>query len=95
MNRVKRLAKQSVPPKVKKKKGGPRLGSGRPGKPVSAVRRNRLVLLVTDQELADLRGRAAKATKPPATLAHEYLCHGLYGFVRIAAFKPPVAEEAR
>ncbi len=53
--------------------GGRRLGAGRKpgsGRPKEEVRRNRLMVSVTDQELAALRRLAAKRGLPPATLVY-------------------------
>jgi hypothetical protein len=44
-------------------RGGARVGSGPKPKPIAALRRNRLMLNFTDQEMVDLR-RAAKKHRP-------------------------------
>ncbi len=56
--------------------GGRRPGAGRKpgsGQPKEEVRRNRVMVSVTDQELAVLRQLAAKRGIPPATLVHRIL----------------------
>ena len=53
--------------------GGRRPGAGRKpgsGQPKEKIRRNRLMVSVTDQELAALQRLAAKQGIPPATLVY-------------------------
>ncbi len=64
----------------RKKRGGPRPGSGRPkgsGGPPELVRRNRVVILLTDGELAKLRSLADERGLPPGTVAYEIVGRGL------------------
>lgn len=53
------------------RRDAPRMG--RPPKPAEEVRRNRLVVMITDAELAALRALAGKRGVPQSTLAHEVL----------------------
>lgn len=59
---------------AKRGRGGPRAGSGRPSKPKSEVRRNRVVVMLTDRELTVLKKRAARIKQPLGTT--------LYGLVK-------------
>lgn len=86
------MAKREVA-KAKGKKGGPRLGSGRPGKPVEETRRNRVIVLVNDKELKDLRRKAIGEMMPTGTLAYWYLLQGLYGSMKVGYMRP--AQEAK
>lgn len=43
---------------AKSKRGGPRLGSGRPPKPAHAKQRHRIAITLTDGELEELERRA-------------------------------------
>ena len=64
----------------KTRRGGLRPGAGRPrgtGGPPEKVRRNRVVVMVTDGELAALRRLAHKRDLPVGTVAHEVLRRGL------------------
>jgi len=45
--------------------------------PAEQVRRNRLVVMVTDAELAAIQTLAAKRGVPQGTIAHEVLTHAL------------------
>ncbi len=59
--------------------GGARPGAGRPsgtGNPESA-RRNRVVVMVTDRELAHLKRMADREEIPLATWAYEVLARGM------------------
>ena len=54
-------------------RGGRRPGAGRPkgtGGPAERVRRNRVVVKLTDSEIAALKSRAARLDLPLGTLAH-------------------------
>ncbi|HTF33585.1 MAG TPA: hypothetical protein VK714_07780 [Myxococcota bacterium] len=57
--------------------GGPRLGAGRPPLPVDERRTERVVLMVTADELATLKRRAAARHLPPSTLAYQLLAPAL------------------
>jgi len=57
------------------RKGTTRLG--RPPSPPESVRRNRVVVLVTDGELALLRTISEAWKRPVGTVAHEILAKGL------------------
>ena len=59
----------------RRRREAPRMG--RPPKPVEEVRRNRLVVMVTDAELAAIQSMAAKRGIPQGTLAHEVLARAL------------------
>ena len=57
-----------------KGRGGPRVGSGRPkgsGGPPETVRRNRVVAMLTDRELAVLQRLADDAEVPVGTMLYE------------------------
>jgi hypothetical protein len=54
-------------------RGGPRTGSGRPRGPASNVRRNRVVVMVTDAEIAKLQRIAAERGLPFGTVAYQLL----------------------
>lgn len=63
-----------------KGRGGPRPGSGRPkgtGKPTAQIRRNRVVCMVTDSELATLHRLADERGLPLGTVAYEILARGM------------------
>jgi hypothetical protein len=51
---------------------------GRPPKPAEQVRRNRVIVMVTDRELAALRRRARAAGLPVGTLAYRLLAPRLH-----------------
>ncbi len=61
----------------RKGRGGPRPGSGRPKGPVAAVRRNRVVVLLTDDELSKLEEIAEKRGLPIGTAAYEIVGRAL------------------
>jgi len=50
---------------------------GRPPKPPEQVRRNRLVVMLTDAELDAIQTLAAKRGVPQGTIAHEVLTRAL------------------
>jgi hypothetical protein len=52
-------------------RGGPRPGAGRPRGPSGEVRRNRVVLMLTDTELAKLQRWANERRLPFGTVAYE------------------------
>ena len=57
-------------------RGGPRVGSGRPkgsGGPRESIRRNRVVAMLTDGELAFLKRLARDARVPVGTMLYEML----------------------
>ncbi len=58
-------------------RGGPRAGSGRPRGPSGEVRRNRVVVLLTDAELAKLERLAEKKDLPLGTVAYEIVARTL------------------
>ena len=58
-------------PVKKTGRGGPRPGSGRPRGPSGEVRRNRVVLMLTDSELAKLHRLAEERELPIGTAAYE------------------------
>ena len=60
------------------KRGGPRRGSGRPPGPESVVRRNRMVVMLTDGELATLHRMAKAQQLPLATVAYGLMARGLH-----------------
>ena len=62
---------------TRKGRGGPRLGAGRPKGPVAAVRRNRVVVMLTDDELLKLEGIAEKRGLPIGTAAYEIVGRAL------------------
>ena len=57
--------------------GGPRLGAGRPQLPADERRTERVVVMVTADELATLKRRAAARHLPPSTLAYQLLAPAL------------------
>ena len=62
------------------KRGGPRLGAGRPkgsGGPAKNVRRNRVVAMLSDSELAKLQRLAHQQEKPLGTCAYEIIAQRL------------------
>jgi len=50
---------------------------GKPPKPAEEVRRNRLVIMVTDAELDAIQALAARRGVPQGTVAHEVLLRAL------------------
>ena len=50
---------------------------GRPPKPIEEVRRNRLVVMLTDSEIAALRAKADKQGVPFSVLARDVLARAL------------------
>ena len=52
-------------------RGGPRRGAGRPCGPSGEVRRNRVVLLLTDTDLERLQRLAEQRDLPVGTAAYE------------------------
>lgn len=50
---------------------------GRPPAPPEQVRRNRVVVMLTDIELAALHRVADAAERPPGTVAHDLLTRAL------------------
>jgi len=58
-------------------RGGPRPGSGRPRRPVAEVRRNRVVVMLTDAELATLHRLADEKGLPFGTVAYEIVARAL------------------
>ncbi|HTF32187.1 MAG TPA: hypothetical protein VK714_00635 [Myxococcota bacterium] len=60
-----------------RRRGGPRPGAGRPKGPVEAVRRNRVVVMLTDGELAKLHRLAEEKVLPLGTAAYEFVARGL------------------
>ena len=61
--------------------GGPRLGSGRPPGTGSGqspnARRNRVVIMLSDAEIARLKKLAARARLPAGTLAYDFFSRGM------------------
>ena len=57
-------------------RGGPR-GGGRPRKSEEAVRRNRLVVMLTDQEIALLRRLAKERGLPVGTVGYQIVGRAL------------------
>jgi hypothetical protein len=60
--------------------GGPRKGAGRKpggGGPVELIRRNRIVVMLRDDELAKLRRLADERNLPLGTVAYEFVARGL------------------
>ena len=60
--------------------GGPRRGAGRPSgtrAPVDNLRRNRLMISLTDGELAKLEQIAEDRNLPPATVAYQFVAKAL------------------
>ena len=57
--------------------GGKRKRVGRPPSPSGTVRRNRVVVRVTDTEFTELRRLANKQNEPLATLAYKLLASAL------------------
>src|SRR5262245_51716655 len=69
-------------------RGGPRSGSGRPrgtGGPPEAVRRNRVVVMLTDVELAALHRLAKSKALPLGTVAYELVRRALQRVARSIA----------
>ena len=64
-----------MPPRRKKGRGGVRAGSGRKAKAAGEKQRNRVVLLLTDQELRELN--QAAGTEPLGTHARRVLLRSL------------------
>jgi hypothetical protein len=63
---------------VKKKgRGGPRPGSGRPREAGHLVRRNRVVIMLTDGEIAKLHRLAEERELPLSTAAYEIVGRAL------------------
>lgn len=58
-------------------RGGPRPGAGRPRGPSGEVRRNRVVLLLTDSELEKLERLARERDLPIGTAAYEIVGRAL------------------
>ncbi len=58
-------------------RGGPRPGSGRPRGPAGAVRRNRVVIMLTDSELAKLHRVAEAKDLPLGTVAYQIVATSL------------------
>lgn len=52
-------------------RGGPRLGAGRPRGGGTGVRRNRVVIMVTDAELAKLQRLAEEKGLPIGTVTYQ------------------------
>ena len=70
--------RQLYNPGMKKAKhGGVRRGSGRPPHPTEKVRRNRVVVLVTDGEFEKLERLAEERALPLGTAAYEILQRAL------------------
>ncbi len=66
--------------KGKRTWGGRRKGAGRrpgSGRPKKQVRRNRLMISLTDAELRKLEGLADRRSLPPALVAYEFVARGL------------------
>ncbi len=64
----------------KVRRGGPRRRPGRPkgsGGPPESIRRNRVVVLVTDSELAKLHRLARRWDLPSGTAAYQLLASAL------------------
>ena len=60
--------------------GGPRRGAGRKpgaGKPLEEIRRNRVVVMLTDGELARLERLADAKALPLGTVAYQFVARGL------------------
>jgi hypothetical protein len=60
--------------------GGPRKGAGRKrggGGPVESLRRNRVVVMLRDDELAKLRRLADERNLPLGTVAYQFVGRGL------------------
>jgi len=59
-------------------RGGPRPGAGRPRSADSGeIRRNRLTVLLTDSEIAQLEALAKERRLPVGTVAYEVLARSL------------------
>ena len=58
-------------------RGGPRPGSGRPRGKASDVRKNRVVVMVTDAELGKLHRLAESSKLPMGTVAYQILSAAL------------------
>ena len=63
--------------KRKRGPGGARPGAGRKPGPPESVRRNRVVVMLTDAELAGLKRRAAKDGNPMGTAAYKIVAASL------------------
>lgn len=61
----------------RKGRGGPRPGAGRPRGPSGEVRRNRVVVTLTDSELAKLERWAEERELPLGTVAYEIVGRAL------------------
>ena len=61
----------------RKGRGGPRPGSGRPKGPREQVRRNRVVVMLTDGELSKLEEIAGERGLPLGTAAYEIVGRAL------------------
>ena len=57
--------------------GGPRRGSGRKPEVEGQVRRNRVVVMLTDTQLAKLQKLAHEKDLPLGTVAYEFVGRGL------------------
>lgn len=65
---------------MKGRHGGPRVGAGRPrgsGRPPEEVRRNRVVVMLRDAEMAKLERLAEARELPLGTMAYELLAPAL------------------
>jgi len=58
-------------------RGGPRRGAGRPKGPEEEVRRNRVVVMLTDAEMAKLHQLAEAKALPLGTVAYQIVARGL------------------
>ena len=65
----------------KSRVGGPRKGAGRPPGtgpgPSPDARRNRVAVMFSDKELANLRAEAKRRDLPVSTVAHLYVARAL------------------
>lgn len=59
------------------RRGGPRLGAGRPAGPAESVRRHRTTVLLTDAEQAELEALAAERQLPPGTVVYQIVRRAL------------------
>ncbi|HME68647.1 MAG TPA: hypothetical protein VKM54_02130 [Myxococcota bacterium] len=57
--------------------GGPRRGAGMKPAPPETVRRNRVVVMLKDDELAKLHRLAEEKNLPLGTVAYEFVARGL------------------
>jgi hypothetical protein len=57
--------------------GGPQHGAGRPRSDPEMVRRNRVVIMLTDGEFAKLQRLAEERNLPLGTCAYEFVGRGL------------------